>query len=179
MGSAETSISGGLFGSNSMLVASFGNGRSFLSTAALYCTLVALPCAGAIVMKTPRANGPFLSEMRRWFASEDTEVCGATYFCHPSAASALSTVSAVCATGLGVVKIVLAGLANISLAPATRGSLLVLSVPSDCGSDFEQPASVKAQINAASKMPVRDPVSRVIVLAFILALPPWTQAQRT
>jgi len=55
----------------------------------------------------------------------------------------------------------------------------VLSVPSDCGSDFEQAASVKAQINAASKMPVRDPVSsRVIVLAFILALPPWTQAQR-
>jgi len=80
---------------------------------------------------------------------------------------------------LGVVKIVLAGLANISLAPAIRGSLLVLSVPSDCGSDFEQPASVKAQIIAANKMPVRDAASpRVIVRAFILALPPWTQAPR-
>jgi len=38
------------------------------------------------------------------------------------------------------------------LAPATRGSLLVLSVPSDCGSDFEQPVSVKAQRIAANKI---------------------------
>src|SRR5262245_2896940 len=172
MGSPETSVSSGLFGSNSMLVASFGNGRSFLSTTALYCTLVALPCAGATVMNTPRANGPFLSEIVRWFESEDTEVRGATYFCHPSAASALSTVSAVCVTGLSVVKMVLAGLANTSLAPGTRGSLLVLSVLSDCGSDFEQPASVKTLINAASKMRARAPVlSRMIVLSFFWLVP--------
>src|SRR5262249_1768680 len=70
-------------------------------------------------------------------------------------------------TGLSVVKMVLSGLANTSLAPGTRGSLLVLSVLSDCGSNFEHPASVKTQINAASKMCARAPVlPRMIALSF-------------
>ncbi len=123
-----------------MLLASFGNGTSFLSETALYCTLVALPCAGATVMNTPSAHGPFLSERLRWLSLASSEVCGATYFCQPSVASALSTVSAVCGSGLVVVKIVLAGLAKTSLAPATRGSRLVSSVPSDF-SDLEHPAA--------------------------------------
>src|SRR5664280_1850243 len=51
------------------------------------------------------------------------------YFCQPPAASALSTVSAVCATESGEVKIVVAGLAKTCLAPLTRGSRLVLNTP--------------------------------------------------
>src|SRR5664279_2405738 len=51
------------------------------------------------------------------------------YFCQPPAASVLSTVSAVCATESGEVKIVVAGLAKTSLAPLTRGSRLVSNTP--------------------------------------------------
>src|SRR4029077_8280135 len=136
----SNSASSGLFRSTSILLSSFGNGTSFLSGTALYCTLVALPCAGATVMNTPSAHGPFFSERLRWPSLASSELCGATYFCQPSVASALSTASAVCGTGLVVVNIVLAGLAKTSLAPATRGSRLVSSVPSDF-SDLEQPAA--------------------------------------
>src|SRR5450631_4048580 len=76
------------------------------------------------------------------------------YFCQPPAASALSTVSAVCATESGEVKIVVAGLAKTSLAPATLGRRLVLNVPSSgfSGLDSEHPpASTAKQANAKIK----------------------------
>src|SRR6478735_6893866 len=164
-----------------MLVASFGNGTSFLSGTALYCTLVALPCAGATEMYTPRASGPFLSDRLRWLSFSDTEVLCAAYFCQPSATRALSTVPAVCATGSEDVKIVLAGLEKMTLAPATRGSLLVSSVRlvsaalSDF-SDFEQAvSSSKIHKSARNKESgawpnrVLDPVMpRMFDLAFVL-----------
>ena len=97
-------------------------------------------------MNTPRASGPFLSDRLRWLSFSDTEVLCAAYFCQPSATRALSTVPAVCATGPEDVKIVLAGLEKMILAPATRGRRLVSSVwlvsaaLSDF-SDFEQAVS--------------------------------------
>src|SRR4029077_10409717 len=126
-----------------MSVPALGDVTSLVSGTALYCTLVALPCAGATEMYTPRASGPFLSDRLRWLSFSDTEVFGAAYFCQPSATRALSPAPAVCATGAEDVKIVLAGLEKMTLAPATRGSLLVSSVwlvsaaLSDF-SDFEQ-----------------------------------------
>ena len=80
---------------------------------------------------------------------------GATYFCQPPAASALSTVSAVCATESGEVKIVVAGLAKTSLAPETRGRRLASNAPVSAlasGLDsLHPPASTAKQAKANIK----------------------------
>src|SRR5665213_876980 len=76
------------------------------------------------------------------------------YFCHPAAASALSTVSAVFATESGDVKIVLAGLAKTSLAPVTRGRRLVSNTPLSASlSDLEHPAASAARQIIANAKP--------------------------
>ena len=163
MGSAVMAVSSGRSGEYSILLAPLGNGRSVFSATAAYCTLVALACAGAIVMNTFSACVPLFSDIIRDVGFSALEVNGATYFCQPPAASALSTASAACATGSGDVKIVVTALAKVSLAPATRGSRLVSSAPLSAfsafcdlsafsdfsGSDFEHPpTSIARQENA-------------------------------
>ena len=132
---------------------------------ALYCTLVALPCAGATVMNTPRANGPFLSERMRWFVIRAAEVCGATYFCHPSAASALSTVSAVCATGLGVVKIVLAGLAKDFLGAGDPRQPAGIERSVGLRFGFRTTGERQSADKCDQQYAVRDPVSPRVIAA--------------
>src|SRR5665647_1098348 len=78
------------------------------------------------------------------------------YFCQPVAASALSSVSEVCATVSGEVNIVVAALAKTSLAPLTRGrwalsNVVPLSVL-DCVLDsLHPPASTAKQTNVMIK----------------------------